>query len=173
MFPAASSRVAAVISKCSWRAVPTYVLFQTVAAVLGALATWATLGLAARGKAHLGAPAPAEGVSDGRAFLVEALISFPLVFVIIAVTSDRASGAAASISIGFALVSAMLIGGKPRSSKLGRALGPEIAAGSFWVCLLAPTWAGSLPRSSTTASSAAPPPPRSRGSSREICRRDV
>ncbi len=138
----------AVIGKFSWRAVPIYLVFQTVGAVLGALATWATLGSAARTKAHLGAPAPVKGVGDGRAFLVEALITFLLVFVVIAVTSDRrASGATASISIGFALVSAVLIGGPITGGAVNpvRALGPEIAAGSFasfWVYLLAPTLGG-------------------------------
>ena len=139
----------AVIGKFSWKAVPAYLGFQLLGAVLGALATWATFGSVARdGKAHLGAPAPVKGVSDGRAFLVEALITFLLVFVIIAVTSDRrAANATASISIGFALVSAVLIGGPITGGAVNpvRALGPEIASGnftSFWVYLLAPTLGG-------------------------------
>lgn len=138
----------AVIGKFSWRAVPTYLVFQTIGATLGALATWATLGSAARDKAHLGAPAPVKGVSDARAFLVEALITFLLVFVIIAVSSDRrASGAVASVSIGFALVAAVLIGGPITGGAVNpvRALGPEIAAGTFtgfWIYLLAPVVGG-------------------------------
>ncbi len=54
----------AVIGKFSWRAVPTYLVFQTVGAVLGALATWATLGSAARDRAHLGAQRAADVLAD-------------------------------------------------------------------------------------------------------------
>jgi len=138
----------AVIGKFSWKAVPTYVAFQLLGAILGALATWATFGGAARSVANLGAPAPADGISDGRAFLVEAFITFLLVFVVIAVTSDRrAANATASISIGFALVSAVLIGGPSTGGAVNpvRALGPMIASGSFtsfWVYLIAPLIGG-------------------------------
>ena len=138
----------AVIGKFSWRAVPVYVGFQLLGAVLGALATWATFGGAARSQAKLGAPAPSDGISDGRAFLIEALITFLLVFVIIAVTSDRrASSSTAPISIGFALVCAVLIGGPSTGGAVNpvRALGPQLASGSFdsfWVYLLAPLLGG-------------------------------
>lgn len=138
----------AAIRKFSWRAVPVYLAFQLAGAVLGALATWATFGGAARSTAKLGTPVPSEGISDGRAFLIEALITFLLVFVIIAVTSDRrAANATASISIGFALVSAVLIGGPSTGGAVNpvRALGPEIVSGtftSFWVYLLAPVLGG-------------------------------
>lgn len=138
----------AVIGKFSWRAVPTYLVFQLLGAVLGALATWATFGGEARSTAKLGTPVPAEGISDGRAFLVEAFITFLLVFVIIAVTSDRrAANATASVSIGFALVSAVLIGGPSTGGAVNpvRALGPEIVSGTFtslWVYLLAPVVGG-------------------------------
>ena len=136
------------IGKFSWRAVPVYAAFQLVGAILGALATWATFGGAARTQAKLGTPVPSEGISDGRAFLVEGFITFLLVFVIIAVTSDRrASGSTASVSIGFALVSAVLIGGPSTGGAVNpvRALGPEIVSGtftSFWVYLLAPIVGG-------------------------------
>jgi len=138
----------AVIGKFSWRAVPVYLLFQLVGAVLGALATWATFGGPARSTAKLGAPAPTEGISDGRAFMIEAFITVLLVFVIVAVTSDRrASGATASVSIGFALVSAVLVGGPSTGGAVNpvRALGPELVSGtftSFWVYLLAPVVGG-------------------------------
>jgi MIP family channel proteins len=138
----------AVIGRFSWRAVPAYLGFQLLGAVLGALATWATLGGAARSQAKLGATAPADGISDGRAFLVEGFITFLLVFVVIAVTSDRrASGATAALSIGFALVSAVLIGGPSTGGAVNpvRALGPELVSGtftSFWVYLFAPVVGG-------------------------------
>ena len=138
----------ATIRKFSWRAVPVYLAFQLAGAVLGALATWATFGGAARSAAKLGATVPADGISNGRAFLIETFITFLLVFVVIAVTSDRrASGTTASVSIGFALVSAVLIGGPSTGGAVNpvRALGPEIVSGtftSFWVYLLAPVLGG-------------------------------
>lgn len=67
---------------------------------------------------------------------------------VIAVTSDRqASGTTASLCIGFALVSAVLIGGPSTGGAVNpvRALGPEIVSGtftSFWVYLLAPVVGG-------------------------------
>ena len=138
----------AVIGKFSWKAVPAYLAFQLLGAVLGALATWATFGGPARSEAKLGSPVPADGISDGRAFLIEALITFLLVFVVVAVTSDRrAAGSTASVSIGFALVCAVLIGGPSTGGAVNpvRALGPEIVSGtftSFWVYLLAPIIGG-------------------------------
>lgn len=137
----------AVVGRFAWRAVPTYVGFQLAGAVLGALATWATFGADARGRALLGAPAPASGVSDGRAFVVEAFITFLLVFVIIAVTTDPRSAATAPVAIGFALVSAVLIGGPITGGAVNpvRALGPQIVAlhfDSFWIYLLAPLLGG-------------------------------
>ncbi len=79
----------AVTRKFPWRYVPSYPGFQLLGAILGAGATWAAFGSAARDKAHLGATVPAKGVSDGRAFLVEALTTFLLVFVIVAVATDN------------------------------------------------------------------------------------
>jgi len=95
----------AVSGKFPWRYVPSYLVFQLLGAVLGAGATWATFGNRARDVAHLGATVPADGVSDGQAFVVEALITFLLVFVIMAVATDaRVPAALAAPSIGFALV---------------------------------------------------------------------
>jgi len=68
--------------------------------------------------------------------------------VIIAVTNTRrAANATASVSVGFALLSTVLIGGPITGAPVNpvRALGPEIASGSFtsfWVYLLAPTLGG-------------------------------
>ena len=137
-----------VIGKFPWRFAPTYMTAQLIGAILGAMATWLTLGAAARDQARLGATYPAEGISDGRAFLVEAFITFLLVFVIVAVaTDDRANVAVASTSIGFALVAAVLIGGPSTGGAANpvRALGPMIVSfdlSSAWVYLLAPLVGG-------------------------------
>ena len=133
----------AVAGKFPWRYVPSYLVFQLLGAVLGAGATWATFGNRAREVAHLGATVPADGVSDGRAFIVEALITFLLVFVVMAVATDaRVPAALAAPSIGFALVAAVLIGGGITGGAVNpdRALGPAIMSGTFtsvWVYVLA------------------------------------
>jgi len=124
----------AVSGKFPWRYVPSYLVFQLLGAVLGAGATWATFGNRARDVAHLGATVPADGVSDGQAFVVEALITFLLVFVIMAVATDaRVPAALAAPSIGFALVAAVLIGGGITGGAVNpdRALGPAIMSGTF------------------------------------------
>lgn len=66
--------------------------------------------------------------------MVEALITFLLVFVIMAVaTDDRVPAALAAPSIGFALVAAALIGGGITGGAVNpdRAAGPAIMSGTF------------------------------------------
>ncbi len=138
----------AVSGKFPWRYVPAYLLSQLVGAVLGAGATWAAFGSAVRNRAHLGATTPAAGVSDGRAFVVEAMITFVLVFVIVAVATDkRVPAAVAAPAIGFALIAAVLIGGGVTGGAVNpdRALGPAIMSGTYtslWVYIVAPILGG-------------------------------
>jgi len=133
----------AVTGKFPWRYVPAYLGFQLVGAIAGAGATWVTFGSVVRDKAHLGATTPAAGVSDIRAFIVEALITFLLVFVVMAVATDaRVPAALAAPSIGFALIAAVLIGGGITGGAVNpdRALGPAIMSGTFtslWIYVLA------------------------------------
>jgi len=76
-------------------------------------------------------------------FIVEALITFLLVFVIIAVaTDDRVPAAVAAPAIGFALVAAVLIGGGVTGGAVNpdRTLGPAIMSTTFsslWVYVAA------------------------------------
>jgi len=138
----------AVSGKFPWRYVPAYLLSQLVGAVLGAGATWAAFGSAVRDRAHLGATTPAAGVSDSRAFVVEAMITFVLVFVIVAVATDkRVPAAVAAPAIGFALIAAVLIGGGVTGGAVNpdRALGPAIMSGTYtslWVYIVAPIVGG-------------------------------
>ncbi len=112
----------AVTGKFPWSYVPAYLGFQLLGALAGAGATWVSFGNTARNAAHLGATTPSKGVGDARVFIVEALITFLLVFVIIAV--------------------AVLIGGGVTGGAVNpdRALGPAIMSGTFtslWVYVLA------------------------------------
>jgi len=138
----------AAAGKFPWRYVPTYLFFQLLGAIAGAGATWLTFGSVARDKANLGATVPSTGVSDGRAFIVEALITFLLVFVVTAVATDkRIPAALAAPSIGFALVAAVLIGGGITGGAVNpdRALGPALMSGTYtslWLYVVADVLGG-------------------------------
>ncbi len=140
----------AVTNKFPWQYVPVYVVAQLVGAILGALATWITFGGAARSEAKLAATYPAQGVGDLQAFVVEVLITFILVFVVMAVaTDDRAPAAIAPIAVGFALAVAVFIAGPVTGGSVNpvRSLGPMIVAGdltSVWLYILGPIVGGVL-----------------------------
>jgi MIP family channel proteins len=137
--------------KFPWRYAPHYIAAQLVGAVLGALATWVTFGGAgARSEAKLAATYPAQGVGDLQAFVVEVLITFILVFVVMAVATDRRAPAAiAPIAVGFALAVGVFIAGPVTGGSLNpaRSLGPMIVAGdlsSVWLYVLGPIVGGVL-----------------------------
>ncbi|MFE9764025.1 MIP/aquaporin family protein [Streptomyces sp. NPDC005808] len=138
----------AVVRKFSWRHVPGYVAAQMAGGIVAALATWAIRGDAARTVMHLGATNPKPGVSDGRALLVEFLITFVLVFVVSAAATDRRFPApAAPLAIGFALATAVFIGGPTDGAAVNpaRGLGPMIVSGSYggwWVDIVGPVLGG-------------------------------
>ena len=141
----------AATGKFPWRYAPVYIGAQLVGAVLAALATWVTFaGAGARGEANLAATYPAQGVGDLQAFIVEILITFILVFVVMAVaTDDRAPAAIAPIAVGFALAVGVFIAGPVTGGAVNpvRALGPMIVAGdltSFWLYILGPIVGGVL-----------------------------
>jgi aquaporin Z/aquaporin NIP len=140
----------AATGKFPWRYTPIYVGAQLVGAVLAAFATWITFGGAARSEANLAATYPAQGVGDLQAFIVEVLITFILVFVVMAVaTDDRAPAAIAPIAVGFALAVGVFIAGPVTGGAVNpvRALGPMIVAGdltSVWLYILGPIIGGVL-----------------------------
>ncbi len=140
----------AAAGKFPWRYTPIYIGAQLVGAVLAAVATWLTFGGPARGEANLAATYPAQGVGDLQAFLVEVLITFILVFVVMAVaTDDRAPAPTAPIAVGFALAVGVFIAGPVTGGAVNpvRALGPMIVAGdltSFWLYILGPIVGGVL-----------------------------
>lgn len=131
-----------------WRLVPAYVGAQLGGAILAGLAIWVTLGHAGRSTAKLGATYPTSGVSDGRALVVELLITAILVFVVVAVATDeRVPASAAAPAVGFALAAGVFIGGPVTGGAVNpaRALGPMIVAGkltSFWLYIIGPLIGG-------------------------------
>lgn len=140
----------ATIRKFPWRSVPAYVLAQIIGATLASLVLWAAYGNAARSRAKLGVTAPASGVNDLQAFLMEAVIGFLLVFVIVAVaTDDRVPTAVAPIAIGAALACGVLVAGPVSggAANPARALGPmlvDLSFASVWAYVLGPILGGVL-----------------------------
>jgi MIP family channel proteins len=124
----------AVIRKFPWRSVPAYVIAQILGAVVASLVLWAAYGPAARTDAKLGVTAPAKGVNDLQAFLMEVVIGFLLVFVVVAVATDeRVAAGAVPIAIGAALACGVLVAGPVSggAANPARALGPMIVDLSF------------------------------------------
>ena len=140
----------AAAGKFPWNYAPIYIGAQLVGAVLAAFATWITFGGAARSEAKLAATYPAQGVGDLQAFVVEVLITFILVFVVMAVATDeRAPAAIAPIAVGFALAVGVFIAGPVTGGSVNpvRSLGPMIVAGdltSVWLYVLGPIIGGVL-----------------------------
>ncbi len=92
--------------------------------------------------ANLGATLPSG--SDGQAFLWELVLTFFLMFVIMAVATDtRAVGEAAAIAIGGTVGLDAMFGGPITGASMNpaRSLGPALVSGdltSIWIYLLAP-----------------------------------
>jgi aquaporin NIP len=121
---------------------PARVLAYWAAQLAGALGAALVLRGSLGDVAHVGATLPAG--SNGQAFLWEAVLSFFLMFVIMAVATDaRAVGEAAAIAIGGTVGLDAMFGGPITGASMNpaRSLGPAIAAGdytSIWVYLAAP-----------------------------------
>ena len=128
----------ALTSDFPWRRVPLYWLAQLAGATTAALALRATLG----DVALLGATVPAG--SDLQSLAFELVMSFMLMFVIMAVATDtRAVGEAAAIAIGATVGLDALFGGPISGASMNpaRSLGPAIVVGhldSQWIYLVGP-----------------------------------
>ena len=121
-----------------WPRVGAYWAAQLAGALAAALVLRASLG----DVAHVGATLPSG--SDAQAFLWEGVLTFFLMFVIMAVATDtRAVGEAAAIAIGGTVGLDAMFGGPITGASMNpaRSLGPAIAASDYtaiWVYLLAP-----------------------------------
>ena len=121
-----------------WRRLAGYWVAQAVGAVAAAAILRGSLG----DIANLGATTPSG--SDGQAFLWELILTFFLMFVIMAVATDsRAVGEAAAIAIGGTVGLDAMFGGPITGASMNpaRSLGPALIAPDFsslWLYLLAP-----------------------------------
>jgi MIP family channel proteins len=92
--------------------------------------------------AHLGANLP--GLGDGRALLLEGLLTFVLMFVITAVATDvRAVGQAAALAIGFTVLLEVMFAGAASGASMNpaRSFGPALVSGTWehqWIYLVGP-----------------------------------
>ena len=142
--------------------VPLYWAAQLGGALAAALVLRGSLG----DIAYVGATLPSG--SDGQAFLWEAVLTFFLVFVIMAVATDtRAVGEAAAIAIGGTVGLDAMFGGPITGASMNpaRSLGPAIASGhttAIWVYLTAP-FLGAAVAAAVYQFLRAKPQPRSMG----------
>jgi MIP family channel proteins len=139
----------AVSKRLPWACAPGYVLAQFAGATAAAAVTWARYGDQARSIAHLGAPAPAAGVTAARVLAAEAVVTFVLVLVVVPVATDtRVPRGIAAMAIGAALAVAIVISGPVSGAGVNpaRAIGPMILAGQFsdWRAYLTAPLAGGV-----------------------------
>jgi aquaporin TIP len=111
-----------------------YWLAQFAAAVAAALLVKQLLPTALDGS--LGAPALGPGVSSWQGLLIEAVLTFFLVWVVFATAVDPRGtfSAIAGLGIGLILTVGILIGGPLTGASLNpaRAFGPELVQGGHW-----------------------------------------
>ena len=130
-----------------------YVVFQLLGGIAGALALRAVLGGTETG---LGATTLARGLEVGDAtvtvgpmtgLLVEAVLTFFLVNVVLNAGVSGRAGQSAGLAIGLTLTFCMLMGGPLTGASLNpaRTLGPAVAVGDFtdlWVYFAGPILGG-------------------------------
>jgi aquaporin NIP len=121
-----------------------YWVAQAAGALLAALVLRGSLGHAA----HVGATLPRG--SQGQSFLWEVVLTFFLMFVIMAVATDtRAVGEAAAIAIGGTVGLDAMLGGPVSGASMNpaRSLGPALVSGdlhALWLYIVAPLVGASL-----------------------------
>jgi MIP family channel proteins len=140
----------AINGRFPWAYTPGYAIAQFAGAIAAAAVTWGLYGDQARSIAGLGATAPAAGVFAGRVLAAEAIVTFVLVLVVVAVATDtRVPRGIAAMAIGAALAVAIVISGPVSGAGVNpaRAIGPMILAGQFpdwWAYLAAPLAGGAI-----------------------------
>ena len=118
------------------------------AQLLGALAAAAILRGSLGNIAHVGATLPSG--SQGQSFLWELVLSFFLMFVVMAVATDtRAVGEAAAIAIGGTVGLDAMFGGPISGASMNpaRSIGPAVVSGdphALWLYVLAPLTGAAL-----------------------------
>lgn len=126
-----------------------YWIAQFAGATLAALLLWWIYPGDVRDQAKLGAPLVADRIDVGAALVVEAILTFFLVWVIFATAADPRGTfrSIAGLAIGFTITLDILMGGPLTGAAMNpaRAFGPQLVAGEwgdFWVWYLGPLVGG-------------------------------
>jgi MIP family channel proteins len=133
-----------VVKKFPAKYVPFYIAAQLLGALLAAYTVLYMYGSQAKSMASLGATLPAKTVNGWKVLVVEAIATFMLMLVIMAIATDsRSPKAAAGTAIGFTLAGGILMAGPLTGGALNpaRALGPMIVAGKLtdlWAYIVGP-----------------------------------
>jgi aquaporin NIP len=121
-----------------WPRVPLYWISQLAGASLAALVLRGLFGTIA----HVGTNIPAG--SDGQSFVMEIVLTFFLMFVIMAVATDyRVVGQAAALAIGGVILMDAMFGGPISGASMNpaRSFGPALVSGTwdhYWVYVFGP-----------------------------------
>jgi len=126
-----------------------YWIVQFGAATLAALLLRWSLPTNAADSSHLGAPALGQGVDGGQAVIIEAVLTFFLVWVIFATAADPRGSfkQIAGLAIGLTITMDVLMGGALTGAAMNpaRAFGPQLVDrqwDDFWVWYVGPLTGG-------------------------------
>lgn len=126
-----------------------YWIAQFAGATLAALLLWWIYPGDVRDQAKLGAPLVADRIDVGAALVVEAILTFFLVWVIFATAADPRGTfrSIAGLAIGFTITLDILMGGPLTGAAMNpaRAFGPQLVGnvwGDWWVWYLGPLIGG-------------------------------
>lgn len=120
----------AIAGRFPWRYVPSYLLAEFGGALLASFLHWALLSGYAY-NVNFGAIMLGEGVTFGQGFIMEVILTFFLMFVIMAVATDkRVPSAASGLAIGMTVALCALAGGPITGASMNpaRSLAPALFA---------------------------------------------
>lgn len=120
----------AIAGRFPWRYVPSYLLAEFGGALLASFLLWALLSGYAY-NVNFGATMLGEGVTFGQGFIMEVILTFFLMFVIMAVATDkRVPSAASGLAIGMTVALCALAGGPITGASMNpaRSLAPALFA---------------------------------------------
>ncbi|MER3502190.1 MAG: hypothetical protein IMHGJWDQ_001590 [Candidatus Fervidibacter sp.] len=122
----------AVAGRFPWRYVPHYLLAEFAGALLASFLHWALVSGYAY-NVNFGATVLGKGLTFGQGFVVEVVLTFLLMFVIMAVATDnRVPSAASGLAIGMTVALCALAGGALTGASMNpaRSLAPALFAAS-------------------------------------------
>jgi len=120
-----------------------YWVAQLAGAVAAAFLIQAVVPGAALHAVNLGTPAPGSGIGGGQALLMEAVLTFFLMFVVYGTAIDGRAPKLAGLFVGLTVTLDILIGGPITGAAMNPArwFGPAVAGGglgNFWIYLIGP-----------------------------------